>query len=177
LSPSTQRVLGFESAPDWTNASSVSTVRAQGDYSIAVPVSGWTEVQSGPLSTIGAVDDTATVAVQLPASVAWEEARLIVKIPSQSEWYRELGSQPLAALSAGTFHTLEFSIPPDLATKFEGNYTDLTFTVVINAPAGEYLLDALSPCCTNTIEPRARPAPSPIIQSSGYPAFPGPSSD
>ncbi len=155
LSPATQSVLGFESAADWTNANTTSPVHVQGERSLVVPVNGWTEVQSVLLSSIGAVDDTASISVELPSAVSWGEVRLIVKIPSQNEWYRDLGSQPLAGLPAGTFHDLEFPIPGDLATTFQAAYNDLTFTAVINAPPGDYLLDGLSLWDEGTTEPDA----------------------
>ena len=149
LTAAAARVLSFEDGPnDWSNSSgalSLSDACTDGNHSLAVSVNGWTEVTSIALSTIGAVGDTASIDVQLPAETPyWGEVRLIVRLPSLGEYYRELGSQSLVGLPAGSFQTLTFALPSDLGDKLAQAYDDLTFTVAINAPGGQYLVDRLS---------------------------------
>lgn len=139
------RILGFEDAADWNGSSANSSESSQGASSVGVSVNGWTEITSVPLSTLGTVAPLLSVDVQLPAATPyWGEVRVIVKLPSQGESYRDLGGASLTALTPGTFHTLEFPVPTDLRTKFAEQYTDLSFSVIINAPAGDYLVDNLS---------------------------------
>ncbi|MBN2804617.1 MAG: hypothetical protein JXR91_16100, partial [Deltaproteobacteria bacterium] len=137
-------VLGFEDYHQWSNSAANSANHTQGELSVVVNASGWTEVGSTQISSLGAVKNTASIDVQVPQGpMPWGEVRIIVKIPSLGEWYKELGSQSLSGLSGGTFHTLVFDIPQDFQTKMSGTYTDLTFSVIINGPSGQYLLDNL----------------------------------
>jgi hypothetical protein len=149
LTAAAARVLSFEDGPnDWSTSSgalSPSDASTDGVHSLAVSVNGWTEVTSIALSTLGTVGDTASIDVRLPAETPnWGELRLLLRLPSLGEYYRELGSQTLVGLSAGSFQTLAFPIPSNLGDKLADAYDDLTFTVVINAPGGQYLVDRLS---------------------------------
>jgi hypothetical protein len=93
---------------------------------------------------LGAVNDTATVDVMLPAPASWGEVRIIFKAPSIGEYWRELGANSLVGLEGAGFHTLSFPVPEDLRTKLaDESYDDFTATVVINGPTGTYLLDRL----------------------------------
>lgn len=149
LSVDNRRVLGFEHAGDWSNFTQTSDQRTEGSSSAAVNVNGWTELTSIPLSTLGvaadrAVGPTATLDLMLPAAVGWGDLRVILRAPSLSEYYRELGVKPLAGLAPGAFHTIELAVPADLAAKLATAYSDLRISVIINAPGGTYLLDRLS---------------------------------
>lgn len=143
LTDENARVLGFENANDWSNDAGLSSQKTEGSSSLAVAVSGWTEVTSIPLSTLGAVADNLSIDVLLPAATTWGEVRVVLKVPSQGEHYRDLGGVPLADRGAGSFHTLGFSIPADLQAKLAQSYSDLTVTVIVNGPSGQYLLDRL----------------------------------
>lgn len=57
----------------------------------------------------------------------------MIQIPSAGEYYTELGSSSLVGLSAGEFHRLAFPIPSELQSVLGTGYSDLTFTVIINA--------------------------------------------
>src|SRR5690606_10952472 len=143
LSTNAARVLGFESAADWSVADSLSATHSEGESSVILGANGWTETTSIALATLGDAAEAFSVDIWLPLSTTWGEVRLILKLPSQSEPYRDLGGQPLAGLGANNFHTLTFAVPSDLRTKLAASYSDLTFTVVVNAPSGDYLLDRL----------------------------------
>jgi len=139
-----QDILSFENHEQWGAPMANSDDHTHGARSAIVNVNGWTEVVSVPLSTIGASGAEATIDIKVPfVQQYWGEVRLIAKIPSQNEWYRELGSQSLIGMTPDAFHTLTFNIPSDLQAKFGNAYSDLTFTVIINAAAGAYLLDNL----------------------------------
>ncbi len=139
-----QDILSFENHEQWSAPTANSEDHTHGAKSAIVNVNGWTEVVSVPLSTIGASGAEAKIDIRVPfVQQYWGDVRLIVKMPSQNEWYRELGSQSIIGMTPDAFHTLTFNIPSDLQAKFGNAYSDLTFTVVINAAAGAYLLDNL----------------------------------
>lgn len=144
VSAANARVLGFEEGADWSGDAGTNQVHSQGQRSLSVDVSGWKEVTSIKLSTLGQVGGSLSLDVSLPATTTWGEARVIVKLPSHGESYRDLGGVPLAGLAGNRFHHLSLPIPADLRTKLAQGYSDLTFTVVINAPTGRYLLDGLN---------------------------------
>ncbi len=143
LSPDSARVLGWEDPTDWSPLFSSSGDHVQGDYSLAVSASGWTELVSVPLAGVGDVEDTVSLDVQLPAAVSWGEIRIVLQLPSASEYWRDLGGVSLVGVQSGEFTTLSWPIDSGLRAKLEGNYSDLTIRVQLNAPGGEYLLDAL----------------------------------
>lgn len=137
------RILGFEEPSDWSPLNQRSDVHSEGSHGLAVTVNGWTDLVSRPIAGVGDVSDEVKVDLRLPAAVGWGEARIVVVLPSAGEWWRELGSVSLAGNAPGTFHTLTWSLPPDLGAKLAGSYTDLRLHVIVNAPAGTYLLDRL----------------------------------
>lgn len=121
-----------------------SDTASEGSASLAVNGEGWTEVTSVELGSLGAVKNTASLDVMLPSLASWGEVKLIFKIPSIGEYWRELGSSSLVGLEPGVFHTLSFAVPEDLQTKLADEvYEDFTATVIINGPTGTYLLDRL----------------------------------
>ena len=139
-------VFGYESVDDWSSSAMLdsASTASQGSASLAVNGEGWTEVTSVELGSLGAVKDSASVDVMLPSLASWGEVRLIFKIPSIGEHWRELGSSSLVGLEPGVFHTLNFPVPEDLRTKLADEvYQDFRATVIINGPTGTYLLDRL----------------------------------
>ncbi|MBN2717486.1 MAG: hypothetical protein JXX14_16670, partial [Deltaproteobacteria bacterium] len=146
ISGSDAAILDFEDYTKWGNAAANSSTASHGAHSAVINVNNWTEVTSVSISNLGqTIGDVASVDVMVPYSpMSWGEVKLIVKLPSLGEWYRELGTVSLAGKSAGTFYPASFQIPSDLRQKLKGTYSDLVFTVVINGPSGTYLLDNLA---------------------------------
>ncbi|MBN2803443.1 MAG: hypothetical protein JXR91_10135 [Deltaproteobacteria bacterium] len=137
-------ILGFENHNLWSNTDRNSDIHSEGQRSVALDVVNWTEVTSVALSSLADVSEKVSVDIYSPHDVVnWGETRIIIKIPSLSEWYRELGSKSMIGAPGGEFRTYTFSLPSDLQAKLEGTYKDLTVTVVVNAPDGEYLIDNL----------------------------------
>lgn len=142
------RVLGFEAAGDWSSgaALSQSTTRTQGDYSLAVGANGWAEVVSRPLGALGEVGDSLSVDLRLPHAVGWGDVHVILKLPSQSVWWADLGGAALSGLTPSVFHDLSFPLSPSLRQALSASYTDLEVRVIYNGPAlsGPFLFDNMS---------------------------------
>jgi V8-like Glu-specific endopeptidase len=144
------RVLGFESpTSDWStsngSARAASTTVTEGSASLAVTPNGYTEVISIPVPAPGAARATATLDVRLPQSLGWGEARMVVRVPSQGHWWRDLGSQQLSGKAPGVFHSLSFTIPEDVRAALNSGATDVDYRIILNVPwgSGTYLLDNL----------------------------------
>lgn len=144
------RVLGFEApAQDWTatNGAAVtsSATVTQGTAALAIVPSGYTEILSRPIAAPGNARTTATFDLRLPQSLSWGEVRLVVRVPSQGQHWRDLGGSSLAGRAAGVFQTLSFGIPEDLRAALGSSATDVDFRIVLNVPggSGEYVLDNL----------------------------------
>lgn len=149
-SPEHDRVLGFETPlADWTTSNgsprSASTTVSQGAASLSVNPNGYTEVRSIPVAAPGAARSTATVDLRLPQALGWGDVRLVVRVPSQGHWWRDLGGQPLTGRAPGVFHTFSFSVPADLRSALNSSATDVDYRIILNVPAGSgaYLLDNL----------------------------------
>ncbi|HEY3499873.1 MAG TPA: hypothetical protein VGK73_34520 [Polyangiaceae bacterium] len=151
------RVLGFESAADWSSAAALSnsTDHSQGAHSLAVAAGGWAEVASIPLGSLGSAGASLSYDIKLPSSAAWGETRVIVQLPSKGFHWSDLGSRPLAGLAPGVFHRVEFPLPPALVAALGQTYSDLKVRIVINGPAGSYRLDDLE----LAVEPETPPLP------------------
>lgn len=135
-----ERILGFEApSSDWSSPQAtivLSTTASQGEHSLSVAPSGWTEITSVPLSNLGTIGDEARIDIQLPGPVGWGEARLVVKIPSLGVHWAELGpGQALSGLSAGVFHTLEFPLG-DAKSVLQSTYSDLQVILILNVSSG-----------------------------------------
>lgn len=106
LADDQHQVLGFEMpTDDWStnNSSSIlgaSSTASYGTTALSVLPSGWTEVDSVPLSSLGTVKSTVTVDVALPEEVTWGEVRMILVMPSQDVSWKEVGAQTLSGLCA-----------------------------------------------------------------------------
>jgi len=144
------RVMGFETPlADWTTNNSspraTSTIKTQGTTSLAVKPKGYTEITSVKITAPGNAKSVATFDLRLPQTLTWGEARLIVRIPSQNQAYRDLGGAALTGRAANVFHTLSFPIPGDLRAALNSTATDVDFRIVLNVPSttNNYLLDNL----------------------------------
>ncbi len=81
-----------------------------------------------------AIGEAAAIDVMLPEAAGWGEVRLIMDLPSQGIWWRDLGGARLENLTPGSFSEVSFLLTPDVSTALSGIYTDLRFVVAINGP-------------------------------------------
>jgi hypothetical protein len=160
-SPSNAGVLGFEDPSDWTAQVAGLTASTSATSGNALRVSapaGWHEITSvTPLSSLGAVATEVSFDLYLESAVSWGEARLIVVLPSQGEYWRDLGGVSLSVLTPGAFRRLTFSVPSDLAAKLGASYSDLRLKVVLNTPAAAFRLDGISFALDDPGEPDPEP--------------------
>ncbi|HKO47925.1 MAG TPA: hypothetical protein VJV79_09390 [Polyangiaceae bacterium] len=141
-------VLGFENAAEWTSTQglkSSSSTRSQGAASLAISNFSYTAVISTPLSTLSGVTSTIGLDVRLPVTVPWGQVQLFYSIPSKNLYEQPLGQVSLMGVPAGSFRTLNFSVPAGVQQHLQSSYNDLTFKVAVNAPqtSNSILLDNL----------------------------------
>jgi hypothetical protein len=147
LTETQARVLGFETpTADWSAASGTvasSSSATQGSSALAVAPSGWTEIDSIPLSSLSGVRSTLSLDVLVPGPVGWGEIRVIFKAPSLDMNWVELGQHQLSSLPTGAYTTVSFSIPADTVTALSGSYSDFQIKLVVNGPTlgTPYLID------------------------------------
>lgn len=156
-------VLDFEDASQWSTSNgqlSSSGTSNSGSFSLRADVTGYTQIESVALSSLGVVQNTASLYFRPEAIPSWGEVRLILRAPSLNEYWRDLGGVSIAGSTAGSFRKLEFQIPEALRTALGGTYSDLTMMVVVNGPPGTYLLDSLS-LGQQASGPSLPPAPDP----------------
>ncbi len=107
-------LLGFESpVADWsspTGTLSQSSTHSQGSASLAVRNSGWTEISSVALSSLGTVGGILNYDIRVPASVSWGETRAQINIPSKGISWQDIGSVSLVGMAAGSFKTASVQI-------------------------------------------------------------------
>ncbi len=143
------RVLGFESAlSDWSASAgtrSASSTASQGSQALAAVPSGWMQIDSIALSSLGQAPTSLSFDVRVPSGVSWGEVRAILVLPSQNIWWGDLGAQSVTSLSAGTYQKVTFAIPASMQTALAASYSDLKIKLVLNAPAASqpYLFDNL----------------------------------
>jgi len=138
--------LDFESPSLWQTSSgslSAATQVFSGTGALAANLTGYAEITSVPISSLGPVGEQLSIRIRPASTPSWGELRIIVKVPSLQEHWRDLGGVQIAQLAADEFHHLTFAVPQDLREKLAGTYSDLTFTIVVNGPAGNYVLDTL----------------------------------
>jgi hypothetical protein len=126
----------------------------QGAKALAVMPSGWTEITSVQLSSLGQIKSALTYDVSVPSTPIWGETRAILLAPSVGLW-ADLGSQNLAALPAGQYSKVTLPVPSWVQTALEGTYTDLRVRIIINAQvlSSPYLLDNIEIAEAGTTEP------------------------
>jgi hypothetical protein len=155
-------VLGFESTGGWAVSSgnvSLTTTHTQGTSALAVtaPVN-YTTLVSVPLSSslagLAALTDqgsTVSVDLELPTSQPnqfyFGALQLYVSSPSRGVFNQYLGQAALTGQPLGVFQTYQFSVTPFVRSQLaQGAFSDLTFTLALNAPAGAkgtYIFDNL----------------------------------
>lgn len=138
-------VLGFETAEGWTAGAQLSTspTRVEGESSLQVVGTGWSELVSVPLSSLGSVSTIASMNIRLSQPVGWGEVRLILQVPSIGIWWADLGGRSIAGISAGAWQQLDFDVSPYRGA-LQGAYADATLRIVLNGPPNTYLLDDLT---------------------------------
>lgn len=149
LSDEHRRVLGFESpTADWSSGASLSasSVVSQGSAALAADITGWTEIVSVPLSSLGEVRSDLTLDVRIPATAGWGDVRVVLTAPSLGMSYRDLGAHSLAGLTAGTYQTLTYELSSSLRETLSGAYSDLQIKIIVNGPSlgGDYLFDNMT---------------------------------
>jgi hypothetical protein len=156
-------VLGFEVLGAWTATSgtlALSTAqRTQGAAALSVgaPV-GFTSLTSvalpsglAPLATLTQAGATVKVDMQIPSPQPnpnfYGALQLFISVPSQGVNNVYLGQKDLLGQQLNAFQTYEYPVPDAVRTKLAGKtYSDLTFTLGLNAPTGvtgKYLFDNL----------------------------------
>jgi len=95
------------------------------------------------LATLSGVSSTIGIDVRLPATVPWGQIQLFYSIPSKNLYEQGLGQVSLVGVPAGSFQTLNFSVPAAVQQQLQSSYNDLTFKVAVNVPqsAQSILLD------------------------------------
>ncbi len=151
-----ERVLGFESAADWTSAQpNISRVlmpsRTQGSSALGVqsPVGGWFELRSKAVNPQGG-SKTLLVDIKLPAfqpNQWWQGAlQLYVEAPSVGLYNQYVGQVELTGLATEQFHTVKFDVADWILTELVQARRDLTFKLALSVPSGAnrfYVFDNL----------------------------------
>jgi sugar lactone lactonase YvrE len=146
--PTTQRVLGFESLPDWTilqgpGTLALSSTHTQGASSLQVTGPGYTIVQSALLPTLGSVGNTLSVDYQVPSTLAWGSLSLILNSPTLGLYSDYIGQVNVGGIAGGSFQTATFTLPANVVTLLASSYSDLSIRLNWNVPSvsGGFLLD------------------------------------
>ena len=154
------RVMKMESAPaDWTLGATTGTVQSTdtatgGRKGMKLAgIRNYTPVASRRLTKLADVTDRIAVDLMLPPSLSNEspfwfgQIQAYVEAPSLGIYNVFLGAGELTGLALGVFHTARFTLPNDVMVKLrDSNYSDLFFTLVVNAPStntGDFVLDEL----------------------------------
>lgn len=153
------RVLGFEApTQDWSSDSgaviSASTTVTQGTRALSVTPNGGTQLSSVAIRAPGQARTTATLDVRLGTTVNWGEIRLVIKSPSQGQYWLDVGGQSLVGKVANTFHTLSFPLSTQARAILNSSASDLTFVIAYNGPASVSLtVDKLLVSNDTTVTP------------------------
>lgn len=134
-------VLGFEDAGfDWSanTGIAIQTVAdaTEGQGALFATINGYTEFGSVVMPAPGAALAQAAIDIQLGQSAAWGEVRLVVQIPSEGHYWRDLGSRAITGLQPNEWHELTFEVPTDVREALDGDATDVSLKVVVNAASG-----------------------------------------
>ena len=156
-------VLGFEATSGWSVSSgtvALSTgAHTQGAAALSVtaPVN-YTTLVSAPLTSglapLAALTDTgatlqidSSLPVSQPNPNYYGALQLYISVPSKGVYNQYLGQSELTGQQLGTFQTYQFAVTDFVRSKLTGaTYSDLTFTVALNAPPGArgtYVFDNL----------------------------------
>jgi RHS repeat-associated protein len=156
VSGGTSDILGFEALADWAfDPSAIASIvglnpnRTEGAFSLEVTAQNSARLNSAPMNSIGGVNPTFLLDMELPTSQAnpssYGDVQMLVNSPSLGISNVSLGDVGLTGLALGTWETLAFQMPASTAnTIAHAVYSDLTFSIVLNvasAETGHYLLD------------------------------------
>lgn len=159
-----QRILSFDGPigpqnADWRALSGVATssaVRVEGTASLSLTGSANASAVSAPLSSLGNLNTTAGIDVNLPTSFAGQswlgQIALFFNAPSVGVYNQYAGPVVLNA-PLGSFQHYNIPIPPYVVSALSGkSYSDLTVTVQLNVPitSGAVLIDRLTLSPGNT---------------------------
>jgi hypothetical protein len=156
-------ILGFETKAGWTASSGTvslsTTAHTQGTAALAVTApQNYTTLVSAPLSSglaplAGLTNAGSTVEVDLelptsqPNPYYLGALQLYISSPSLGVYNQYLGQSELTGQQLGTFITYQFSVTDFVRKQLaSGSFSDLTFTIALNAPSGAkgtYLFDNL----------------------------------
>jgi hypothetical protein len=152
VNTSSNHVLGFESAGDWsTTAGALSTVSSpttEGSAALSISGVGYATLRSVPVSssdvTVGSRAAFDLLLPQLEGGSWYGQAQLYLNAPSRGVYDSYVGSQDLSGLSLESYHTLVFTLPSATAHSLSaGPFNDLTIKIVLDLPggSGRHLLD------------------------------------
>src|ERR1700733_11001261 len=144
--------LGFESPAGWTVSSgtvAATTTRTQGAEALAVTApQNYTTLVSVPLASnlaglagLASTASTVSVDLELPTSQPnpnyFGALQLFVSAPAEGIYNQYLGQSLLTGQPLGGFQTYTFVVTSFVQTQLTNKtYSDLTFTLALNAPAG-----------------------------------------
>jgi hypothetical protein len=191
-------ILGFESPAGWLvvgGLPSSTTVRTQGNAALAIaaPLAGSTltsaPLSSGlaPLAALSNAGSSIAVDLLIPTQEVnphnFGTLQLLVSSPSHLIVLEPAGQVSLNGQVPGTFQTYTFSVPSNVRSQLSGSYSDLTFTLVLQAPLGSfgtYVFDNLRTQSPSTQQVGALPSEnvtatvtqSPAANTPGQVSFP-----
>ena len=188
--PSGTDILGFESTAGWKVSSGTvalsTAARTQGAAALAVTApQNYTTLVSGQLSSslaplAGLTNAGATVELDLelptsqPSPFYFGALQLYVSVPSRGVYNQYLGQSELTGQQLGTFQTYQFAVTSFVRTQLAGaTFSDLTFTVALNAPAGAkgtYIFDNLRTTSPATAQVGSGPSVDLVAQLATAPA-------
>jgi hypothetical protein len=192
-------VLGFETPAGWTvssgTVSSSAKAFTQGAAALAVAApQSYTTLVSAPLASglaplAGLTNAGATVEVDLelptsqPNPLYLGALQMYVSSPSHGVFNQYLGQSELTGRQLGTFQTYQFAVTSLVISKLAGTtYSDLTFTIALNAPSGAkgtYIFDNLRTTSPATAQVGSLPSvdvtamltTSPVVNTPGFATF------
>jgi hypothetical protein len=182
--PSGTDIVGFESTAGWKVSSGTvalsTTALTQGSAALAVTapqnyttlVSGSLSSNLAPLAGLTNVGATVEVDMELPTSQPNQfydgALQLYVSVPSHGVFNQYLGQSELTGQQLGTFQTYQFAVTSFVRNQLAGStFSDLTFTLALNAPAGAkgtYIFDNLRTTSPATAQVGSGPSVDLIAQ-------------
>lgn len=171
-------ILGFEATAGWKAASGTeslsTTAHTQGGAALALTApQNYTTLVSlpltsglAPLAGLANAGSSVELDLELPTSQPnpyyLGAIQLYISVPSHGVYNQYLGQSELTGQQLGTFQTYQFAVTTFVQTQLAGaTYSDLTFTIALNAPSGAkgtYLLDNLRTTSPATAEVGAGPS-------------------
>lgn len=130
-------VFGFENLALWSVSSGTKqSVTPATEGSRALGISGFsnTQITSQVVHQLSGVSSELALDVKLPAAASWGTVWLVVRAPSKSIWYGDLGAKQLNTLGSGSYRTLKFAVPAAIRAALESNPSDLRFEIGVNGP-------------------------------------------